>query len=341
MIRQKIRIGLLLVFLAGCFAMNDTYPVYSDATVVIKPTKSGQREMGDFIVEFTYVEHSEDKSRSTIYSKKVGCFNQDFPCLSEPEEVFTVNIFVKEMEWSGDGSIVALLATDHLLSTNEDIYLYDLAQMRLIKITNTEQTEYGPIWFEDKIYYSTCNLSTCEIVKVDAISLKKSIINTNLEGDYYILSDVSRDEKNLLIGAFDEDNTFQVYMYNLEKMYFSQITNTEYPFNNFDASFSNDGNRIIFSREVFIENSGVEYYPHAVDIIVFQLDTKEETDLTRNDVGQYSMNSKWFPIDGWLAMSSDDRTNQRIYLINIEDESRISLLDQPEGIIVFDWRTNE
>jgi Tol biopolymer transport system component len=174
-----------------------------------------------------------------------------------------------------------------------DICLTNTKKNEIINLTNSDIIEYNLTWSKDgqEIFYTSYEKDGR---KVKSLNVKNDSITTLInDSTIQSVSDVSKDNKRLIISTNEHHQKGELYLYDIETQSKKRLTNNE--FYESGAKFSKDEVTILASIQTkagdSINHSGVA---EIFEIKISDLTTKKLTDLKGfNALPEYSPNGKF------------------------------------------------
>jgi len=291
------------------------------------------------IVQLTFVLWSENRDKSTVYAVDIGCLEEEYPCIGNVIKLFEVNDFIMGVDWSPNGQMVAFEGIGADKKT--DIFIADWNGENIKNITEKERSDVLPIWSPDGNYlvFTSCPIERCLVFLAATVNFTPTEILTNINNFSLRAMDWSPDGEKLVLIAYDENGTMQIFISNLDGTEFIQLTATDPFIDNLSPSFSPDGQWIAFSREILEtgENIGGQ---KPIDLMLIRLDGTQEQKLTNNPPGYYTFFPKWHPDGDWIAFLSGSSGKERLYLIKRDGSQlfQLPLPFEPGELHFLSWR---
>lgn len=196
-------------------------------------------------------------------------------------------------KWSPDGSLIAFQRKE---KDSYDIYLMNSDGSNITNLTNTpSRDEESLSWSPDgsKLRYSASENGNRNIYinDVDSGDLVNITQSQDYRGEYEAWSP---DGSKIAYVQYNSDRSeSNIYVMNADGSSPTKLTTSVYQQGNTDPVWSPDGEKIVFTRNVFLyENYFSEKFYH---VFVMNVDGSEINDLTIR--GPEGFNPTWLPLD--------------------------------------------
>lgn len=295
-------------------------------------------------VQITFIESSED-GKEAMYATNLDCILKNTLCNDDPVLIFdnvttprntngTTMIF-STYSWSIHGNQLSM-------SFGGDIFLgyynesSDVFEWK--NITNSRDViDSDPVWgLSDNIYYLSCSFEL-----YNGCRLKRYDLNENLSAQLWegLIDDsidsfaVSPDENNVVVdfSKNDEFGYSQLYRISIDGRDVQQITYGKYNYTSPSFSLSD-------SKITFIRSSAVDGVVSEVDIIVMDLDSGDEKNVTGKFSGE-PFAPNFLPTNTQIIFYSfNPDLSSNVFIASLDEENIIQITNGENQNTKPNWR---
>lgn len=255
-----------------------------------------------------------------IFSVRLGCPDENPPCIGEPRLLFANRLIddLSEISWSPTGDQVVF---DSRPGPNLFISTNDGSDLR--NLTESLPKGVSPAWSPDgsQITYTSCQDQPCRIF---GINLEDYTVDT-LVGESSTYGGIeavwSADNTKLVFNAYPNKNldTMHIFVLNVKRGEVIQLTHGVT--DSYAPWISPDGQKVVYMG-TFDINSGQ-------DLFISDLEGNSRILITNPD-GSVS-DPAWSPIDGWIAFRlRTEEGGDDLFLIREDGTHLYQITDTPD-----------